>query len=318
MASKSLRWPASAPAFAGHARGASRLLSRNAVAGLAGALCLLSVEAPAKAQMADVTVAKAAASVRTATRTEWPTQVVASYQVAFNGMDVGRFEFQSSITGSSYTLTGNAELSALLGAFSWKGATRSFGTIAGETPRPQSYLFDFAGTGKSGSLKMSFAENAVRNVVTVPASQPLDGAVPLTIAHLKGALDPLTAVIAMARGGASPCARRVPVFDGKQRFDLVLSYKGQEGVREAQPSGQPGVAIVCRVRYVPIAGHRNSDETRAMAESTGIEIAFRPVPTAGIFIPHRIAIPTGAGTATLTSARITIVTARRAQIAFVH
>ncbi|HRD78195.1 MAG TPA: DUF3108 domain-containing protein [Hyphomicrobiaceae bacterium] len=283
------------------------------------ALISLAASLPqATAQVVDAAVTKAAATSRAAARVEWPSQVHASYQVAFNGMDVGRFDFQSSITGSSYTLTGNAELSALLGAFSWRGATRSFGTIAGENARPQSYLFDFAGTGKSGSLKMSFADNAVSGVTAVPTIPPTADTVPLTLAHLKGALDPLTAVIALSRGGTSPCARRVPVFDGKQRFDLVLSYKGQEGVREAQPSGQPGVAIVCRVKYVPIAGHKLNAETRAMAESTGIEIAFRPVPTAGLFVPHRITIPTGAGTASLTSTRISIVTAKRNQIAFVH
>ena len=63
-------------------------------------------------------------------------------------------------------------------------------------------------------------------------------------------------VVARGVAAANPCDRRLPIFDGKERFDLVLSYKGQMKVSEQQPSGQPGMAHVCRVKYQPIAGHK--------------------------------------------------------------
>ena len=53
-----------------------------------------------------------------------------------------------------------------------------------------------------------------------------------------------------------------------------------------------------------------------MAASQDIEISLRPVPSANLFVPHQIVIPTGAGTATLTAVRIQIVTPRNEQIAF--
>jgi hypothetical protein len=96
-----------------------------------------------------------------------------------------------------------------------------------------------------------------------------------------------------------------------------LSFVRQERVAEARPSGQPGVAFVCRVQYLPIAGHRMNEETQHMASSRGIEVALRPVPSAGIYIPYKITIPTIAGSATLTSERVHIVT-RREQIALNH
>jgi hypothetical protein len=109
----------------------------------------------------------------------------------------------------------------------------------------------------------------------------------------------------------------LPVFDGKQRFDLVFTYLRQQAVAEARPSGQPGVAFVCRVRYVPIAGHKMNADTRHMATTDGIEVWLRPVPSAALFVPYQITIPTAAGTATLTSERVNIVT-RSEQIALVN
>ena len=258
----------------------------------------------------------------TATETQaaepWPGQVQAVYRVEFNGFDIGSFEFNSSVNGASYTLTGDAKISALLGAFQWQARTRSAGTIATDAPKPAGYTFDFNGTGKSGSLKMGFAGDSVTSLVQVPPAFPASGSVAVREPHLRGVLDPLSAVMALSRSdNANPCERRLAVFDGRQRFDLLLSFRRQERISDSRPSGQPGVAYVCKVRYVPIAGHRASEETRAMAASNEIEISLRPVPSANLFVPHEITIPTGAGTARLIAQSVRIAT-QSEQIALGH
>ncbi|MDX2156791.1 MAG: DUF3108 domain-containing protein [Hyphomicrobiaceae bacterium] len=248
----------------------------------------------------------------------WPRQVDATYRITFNGFDIGKFGFRASIDGNSYAAEGDARLSALLGAFKWQGASRSSGVVADLSAQPKGYTFDYAGVGKSGSIKMGFREGNVAQVSVVPQKPAEPGTIAVQASHLAGVLDPLSAVLALSRTtGANPCGRRIPVFDGKQRFDLVLTYARQQRVAEVRPSGQPGVAYVCNVRYVPISGFRMSDETRHMAETSGIEVALRPVPSAGIFIPYQITVPTKAGTATMTSEQVNIVT-RREQIAMTH
>jgi hypothetical protein len=248
----------------------------------------------------------------------WPSRVDATYRVAFNGFDIGKFEFHADISGSSYTVQGDAQLSALLGAFKWEGVTRSSGSLGRTGPHPAGYTFDFNGVGKKGSIKLGFQQGNVTSVSALPPIPPEPDTVELRDADLKAVLDPLSAVLAISRTPTgNPCAKRVPVFDGKQRFDLALSYLRQQAVGEARPSGQPGVAVVCRVRFVPISGHRMSAETKHMASTEGIEIAFRPVPSAAIHVPYQISIPTIAGSATLTAERVNIVT-RDEQIALTH
>jgi hypothetical protein len=249
----------------------------------------------------------------------WPAQVHAVYEVQFNGFNVGTFEFSSTAEGTNYTLAGNASLSALAGLFKWQGQTRSAGKITAETIKPASFAMDYKGTSKSGSTRMAFADDTVTSVLHDPPPKDKPGIVPVTPAHLKGVLDPMTAIMTLSRGtSANPCGRRLPIYDGKQRFDLMLTYRGQMEVAEARPSGQPGLAHVCRVRYVPIAGHKIDQETRYMTGNNQIEIALRPIPSANVFVPYDVKIPTMAGSARLVAKKITITTGSKQQIALVH
>ncbi len=248
----------------------------------------------------------------------WPGQVHAVYRIEFNGFDIGAFDFNANVNGANYTLTGDAKISALLGAFRWQGATRASGSLAADAPKPAGYTFDYSGTSKTGAIKMGFAAENVTSLSHVPPYNPPPGIINVREQHLKGVLDPLSAVMAISRSdNANPCGRRLSVFDGKQRFDLMLSFRRQERISEARPSGQPGIAFVCKVKYMPIAGHRVSEETRALAASNDIEISLRPVPSANLFIPHEITIPTAAGTARLIAQSVRIVT-RSEQIALGH
>jgi Protein of unknown function (DUF3108) len=249
----------------------------------------------------------------------WPAVVRAVYEVNFNGFNVGTFEFESQAEQESYTLIGNAKLSVMLGAFTWDGFTRSFGSIVDQSPKPAAFSFDYKSSAKTGSTRMEFADGGVTEVKNLPLTPSKGEVIPVREQHLKGVLDPLSAIMAMSRGtSASPCERRVPIFDGKERFDLVLSPKGEAKITEQQPSGQPGMAHVCRVRYLPIAGHKVDSDTKYMAANDAIEVMLRPVPAANMFVPYQITIPTQAGVATIVSKRVDIVLVGKPQIALLH
>ncbi len=249
----------------------------------------------------------------------WPANVRALYEINFNGFSVGTFEFQSQAESQSYTLAANARLSVLLGAFTWAGDTRSFGMIVNQAPKPASFTFDFKSNLRAGSTKLGFSDGTVTDIANLPVTVPTVPVIPVREQHLKGVVDPLTAIMMLSRGAtADPCDRRIPIFDGKERFDLLFSRKGDIRVTEQAPSGQPGIAHVCRVRYLPIAGHKIDSETKYMAANDAIEVALRPVPSANVFIPYQISIPTMAGSATIVSKRVDIVSPGKPQIAMLY
>lgn len=247
-----------------------------------------------------------------------PSKIKASYNIEFAGIEIGKFRFQSTIDSASYSSSGSAKLSALLGAFKWRGSTSSTGVWGRGEPQPSRYAFKYKSNSKSGSVDMSFRKGSVADRTLEPPSKPSKRSVPLSEGHLKGVLDPMSAVMALTTGQIDkPCDRKVAVFDGKHRFDLELSYRRKERIKEARPSGEPDIAIVCGVRYIPIAGHKDNKSTRYMAAAKGIEVALRPIPSANILVPYEIRIPTFAGSAVLRSQRVEITTGMK-QIALVH
>jgi hypothetical protein len=255
----------------------------------------------------------------------WPTQVSATYALSFTGFgELGHFKFESVIQGNDYSATGTADVKVPV-VYTWLGKLNGSGKLAGEDVHPSAYTFSSQGKAVIGatkhhSIRMSFKDNSVAQVNVIPPSSPGGaGYVPLRPENFKDAFDPLTAVMVMSRvKGTNPCARRIPIFDGKQRFDLLVSSSGQQKVSEARPSGQPSIGYLCKVRYIPIAGHKDNDDTRNMASNNGIEVALRPVPSAGLLVPYRITVPTKWGTASMVLQRMDIVTPGQKQIALVH
>ncbi len=241
-------------------------------------------------------------------------QISAVYQIALNGFDVGSFHYVSETSGGAYKLTSDVELSLLMGAFHWKGVSKTSGQTSNAAVKPASFGFEYSSSLKSGSVRMGFAKGSVESVSIDPPAPPIPDVVPLTPEHLVNVLDPLSAILAMTQDtGGKPCDRKLAVFDGKQRFDLQLMYRRQDAIE-----GSTETASVCRVKYIPIAGYRRSEETANLARSTGIEISFRQVPGAKVFVPQKIVLPTLAGPAEITVQRVDLKLAGSGQIALVN
>lgn len=246
-----------------------------------------------------------------------PAKVSAVYAISFNGFDIGSFRFESEVRGKTYVLNGDAELSALLGAIKWRGISRSSGTLGKNGPKPSGYMLSFNGSAQSGSVKVGFGRGQVTSASIVPPFGMAHDEVPLTRQHLKNAIDPLSAVMALSFGTAkNPCNRKLAVFDGKQRFDLKLGYKGKRAAHGfAGQGGRAPAAVVCGVRYNPLGGFRPTVETMHLAKSDGIEIAMLPVPRSNIAVPHEITIPTSYGHVVVTAQKISLENDRRRKVA---
>lgn len=259
------------------------------------------------------------------TASTWPAaagpdslEIDAVYKVELNEFKIGSFAFKSDVGEKAYTLQSDVSIS-FAGLVGWKGTTVTRGTVAGKDVSPSVYQFEFASPARRGSIAMNFANRNVTGLTVLPDEPTPPDVKPLTAEHIKGVADPLSAVLALVKvGGPNPCDRKVSIFDGKQRFDLVLSYRKQVPISEAQPSGQPSQGIVCKVKYVPIAGYRETAELKALARENNIAITFRPIPSAGLMVPHQVKIPTVAGDAVISASRVNIRTPNQAQIALVN
>ncbi|MET0430943.1 MAG: DUF3108 domain-containing protein [Hyphomicrobium sp.] len=246
----------------------------------------------------------------------WPNEVSAVYKLSFNGFEVGVYNFDAHFAGKSYTAVGKTEISALFGAFKWVGNFSGNGSLAQSGVQPAAFEMNYKTKKKVTSVKLGFSDAAVSSIALLPKKSPSPEAVKLKPENLKNVFDPMAATLAMSDATpADACNRTIPIFDGKVRYDLRLSFKGREKIAEKHPSGQPKELVVCRVKYIPIAGHKPKDFVNPWIDYNNIEIALRAVPKAGIYVPYRITVPSTIGPAVMTADTINITAANNQQIA---
>ena len=234
-------------------------------------------------------------------------RVVATYDAGLAGMSLGTFKVTAKIDGSAYEMAADGRFSLLAGLlYSATAKTTSRGTLKPAAPQPAAFTLDYDGGKKREQRRMRFDHGAVSDVDIVPRKKKKNSHdIPVSAEQLKDVLDPLTAAFLSVRsdapaGDLEVCDQTIPVFDGKQRFDLVLSPKRSERLGNGAPNGVE-TAAVCRVRYKPISGHRpDHPGVQFMSKTDEIEAWLVPVPRTGLYVPYKILVPTGWGSGSVT------------------
>ncbi|MEO1720462.1 MAG: DUF3108 domain-containing protein [Pseudomonadota bacterium] len=255
-----------------------------------------------------------------------PTKVKAHYDVTFSGVTIGRFNYVSSFDGRRYRIDADAKARLLLGALSWKGNIDASGRVVDGQPVPTAFSQEFRSKRKlflktkkkTKAAKLTFRRGNLVDADLQPPRKTHNRA-PLRPKHTRGVLDPASAVVAltMPQKRGDPCRRRLKVFDGRMRFDLRVSQKRKQNL--TLNDGRQVRAIVCGVKYVPIAGHKLKDDGNKRLQRPGaIEFSLRPVAGGTLYVPHEVRVKTGAGTARLTARRVDITMRGRDPIALTN
>lgn len=247
---------------------------------------------------------------------DWPAAVTARYKLRFQGIDVGTLELSTTTSGQSYRIAGGARLAVMFGVFKVRADGSADGALAARGPLPKSFSFDWQGGKKKGLTRVGYEGQTAKTVTVEPPPGAGDARVPLLDQHKVGALDPVSAILALTRGALNPCQRQVAVFDGKHRFDLAFSPKRTMAIQSKTKSQLvPELAHVCQITYRPIAGHKINGETAHFANNRDMEVVLRTVPGSAVTVPHAVYIPTRWGTASMVIDRVDITTRTQGKIA---
>ncbi|WP_374253858.1 DUF3108 domain-containing protein [Xanthobacter sp.] len=230
-------------------------------------------------------------------------QFNAKYVLSVGGVELGRGSIKVEAGDQTYEISGSARVTGVLRAVSsGKGVAASRGTISGGKLVPKVYALNAEADGKAETARLAMASGAVKEMEVEPPFKPAADRVPIEQAVLQNILDPMSGAFVYVPGtgdmvSAAACARSVPVFDGRQRYDLVLTYQRTETVKVA---GYAGSAVVCSVRYQPVAGHRPTRYTvKYMAENKDIYVWLVPIAGTRLMAPFRVSVATMIGTALL-------------------
>jgi hypothetical protein len=256
------------------------------------------------------------------------SKLYAVYKVNFAGMKLGKFRAWAEFSGNDYSIRSktNLELGFIIKGLFFKldGGAQSTGSVSTASVRPEAYSLYFKTKKTRGHLAMEFDGNSVSRVKFNPPVYNNPKSVPVTKRHVTGVLDPLSAVFipAAAKNGGidkSICRQKAAIFDGRHRYNLTLTYKRTVQVKGKRAKGYRGPALICRVKYTPIAGHRPDDEgLRFMQKTQDIEAWFVPVPGTKFYVPYHVSMPTPYGQASATSTVFDVETTGQKKIAVIN
>lgn len=228
----------------------------------------------------------------------------AQYEATLAGIPVGKGAWTIEIGDDTFSASAQGGTAGLLKAFSGgSGSGASVGRVVGGALVATAYTATTTTQKKSETIRMSLANGNVKEFSFDPVPPVDPDRIPVTDAHRKGVLDPMTGSMLRVPGNGevlSPdsCRTGTGIFDGRLRYDLKLDYKRMETVKAER--GYRGPALVCAIYFTPVAGYiPDRPVIKYLATERRIEIAFVPIAGTRILVPFRMSIPTPLGLAML-------------------
>jgi len=232
------------------------------------------------------------------------------YNVSLIGLSLGTASVSGKLNGNDYKIEAFANLTGLASAMSGaKGSAVASGAFQNGQLAPAAYATSSSNSKETRTVRIGMQAGNVRAVDIQPPFEEQEGRVPITDAHKRNILDPLSALIMPikqgdATNGSAVCGRSIPVFDGYTRFNVDLAYVG---TRQVQTQGYKGNVVVCSARYKPIAGHRPGRKaTQFMIDNKDMEVWLAPTADGRAMVPYRIAVRTMVGMTVIEARRFSV------------
>jgi hypothetical protein len=226
-------------------------------------------------------------------------KLAARYSVSMTGVPVGKTAWTVNIGPDAYSISANGGAAGILSILmTGEGVVETSGKVQNDRLVPTSFRSNVVEEGDKVDLTMTLIDG-VATTVEVNGPPPGPDRVPVTDGHRRGVVDPLTALLIPNAGTAEApapegCNRTLAVFDGRRRYDLLLSFNRIDHLADKD---YEGAVLTCNLILRPIAGHRvNSTITRYIAGRRDMEIGFAPIKGTRLLAPFRLSLPTLLGT----------------------
>jgi hypothetical protein len=247
------------------------------------------------------------------------TRLDAHYTIKVAHIAIGKAEVLVTIGDTAFTSAASGQASGMMRfVVRGEGAMRTSGVVVDGRLVPASFALGTTRDKDRDTIKMTLDGGNVKDL-TAETNVPEEDRVPITEADRKGIVDPLTAMLIRMDGtgdmvAADACRRTLPIFDGRRRFDLALSFKRIEQVKADK--GYAGPAVVCAVALNAIAGHRPSSALfKYLAGGRDIELTFAPIAGTRLLAPYGLAINSMLGNLVVEATEFTVASPQTAATA---
>ena len=237
-------------------------------------------------------------------------RVDAQYEVTLAGIPIGKGAWVVDISDDQYSALASGQTTGLIAMMATgDGNGGSQGRVLKGQLVPSFYSVSMNTNKKHELLKINLAGGNVKDFSIEPEPPVNPERIPVTDAHKRGVLDPMTGSLLRVPGTGDPvtpeaCTGTTPVFDGRMRYDLKLEYKRMETIKVEK--GYQGPVVVCGLTFVPISGYvPDRAAIKYLKTQRNMEAWFAPILGTRVLMPYKLSIPTPLGTGVLQATRFT-------------
>jgi hypothetical protein len=236
-------------------------------------------------------------------------RVEAQYEVTLAGIPIGKGAWVVEIADDQYSASASGKTTGLIAMLgSGDGSGSSVGRVVKGQMVPASYTVTMNTNKRTEVLNIALANGNVKEFTIEPEPPVNPERVPVTEAHKRGVVDPMTGSLLRVPGTGDPvspeaCSAGQSVFDGRMRYDLKLEFKRMEIVKTGK-GGYQGPVVVCTIMFVPIAGYvPDRTAIKYLKAQRNMEVWLAPVLGTRVLMPYRVMIPTPIGAGMLQATR---------------
>jgi hypothetical protein len=227
------------------------------------------------------------------------TRLDVAYSVYLTGLPVGRATATVELSDTGFVASGSAKTSGFIRLISkGEGSMSARGTT--QPNRLVSSVFSgrLVTNRRDQKIELNVVNGFAKEYsINPPQQDPQKKRVPITKEARTNIVDPMSAMLTFISKGdilnPDHCNRTLPIFDGRYRFNILLSFRRIETI---STDGYQGPALVCQARYVPVAGH-HADGTAVlqMSENRDMFVWLAPISGVRVLAPIKATIASPLG-----------------------
>jgi hypothetical protein len=232
------------------------------------------------------------------------SRLTARYALSLANVTVGEGDWVVEINKDRYTAQSHGHFFGLWQKmFGGDIAATARGTASQGRLGPTGYEANFSSDDNVEEVHIAFRDGVVTEFEAKPPVRATPDRIPVSLAQLRGVVDPLTAGLVPALGSGeilmpANCRRTLSVFDGTHRFDVALAFKRMDFI--TIEGGRKEPAMVCAMTYRPLGGYRpGAFQVKYLTENHDMEMWFAAIPGTRLLAVISVSVPTMLGPATL-------------------
>lgn len=245
------------------------------------------------------TAALAAALLVTGTpqaRADQESRYLIGYEILLSGFTVGDIQITAEFSSNKYRILANTRNSGVLRLLAgFTSRAESDGRTNLGKVMPLNHRADNVWVGEKRYVRNAYDNDGGVRAEVVPSAAD-DGRDQVPEHQRAGTIDPLSAAFqaSLWAGSDHACEDRLPVFDGRRRYDLHFRRLGEE---EISGPFYSGTALRCHVRIDRIVGFSRTPWLLRSQASDTAHIWFATVVADLPPLPTRLRADLGLGTA---------------------